>query len=81
MDFTVKIVSQNLATTLNFVKFRDGRNFTFFEVPRVVRDTWHMMSGSRCAMCQVGNQSNKSSSGDQGRHVATYDWMRIQVDG
>ena len=31
MDFTVGIVSQNLATTSNFVEFRDSRNFTFFE--------------------------------------------------
>ena len=31
MDFTVGIVLQNLATTLNFVEFRDSRNFTFFE--------------------------------------------------
>ena len=35
MDFTVGIVSRNLATTLNFVEFRDSRNFTFFEAPGV----------------------------------------------
>ena len=35
MDFTVGIVSRNLATTSNFVKFRDSRNFTFFEAPGV----------------------------------------------
>ena len=34
------IVSRNLATTSNFVQFRDSRNFTFFKAPRVVRDTW-----------------------------------------
>ena len=28
-DFIVGIVSRNLATTSNFVKFRDSRNFTF----------------------------------------------------
>ena len=33
MDFTVGIVSRNLATTSNFVEFRDNRNFTFFEAP------------------------------------------------
>ena len=42
MDFTVRIVSRNLATTSNFVEFRDSRNFTFFEAPgaikRLVRD-------------------------------------------
>ena len=31
MDFTVGIVSRNLATMSNFVEFRDSRNFTFFE--------------------------------------------------
>ena len=81
MDFTVEIVSRNLTTTLNFVEFRDSQNFTFFKVSRVVRDTWKVMSGSRCSTCKVGNQSNKCSSGAQGRHVATHDWMRIQVDG
>ena len=35
MDFTVGIVSRNLATTSNFVEFRDNRNFTFFEAPSV----------------------------------------------
>ena len=33
MDITVGIFLQNLATTLNFVEFRDSRNFTFFEAP------------------------------------------------
>ena len=46
MDFTVGIFSRNLATTSNFVELRDSRNFTFFEAPRVVRDTWHVLSGS-----------------------------------
>ena len=31
MDFTVGIVSRNLAITSNFVEFRDSWNFTFFE--------------------------------------------------
>ena len=31
MDFFVEILSRNLATTSNFVGFRDGRDFTFFE--------------------------------------------------
>ena len=35
MDFTVGIVSRNIATTSNFVEFRDNRNFTFFEAPGV----------------------------------------------
>ena len=35
MDFIVGIVSRNLATTSNFVEFRDSRNFTFFEAPGI----------------------------------------------
>ena len=35
MDFTVGIVSRNLAITSNFVEFRDSQNFTFFEAPNV----------------------------------------------
>ena len=35
MDFTVGIVSRNLAIMLNFVEFQDSRNFTFFEAPSV----------------------------------------------
>ena len=42
MDFTIGIVSRNLATTSNFGEFRDSRNFTFFKAPRVVRDTWRI---------------------------------------
>ena len=30
MDFTVGIVSQNLANTYNFVEFRDSRNLHVF---------------------------------------------------
>ena len=41
-NFTVGIISQNLATTLNFVEFRDSQNFMFFKAPRVVRDTWRI---------------------------------------
>ena len=41
MDFTIGIVSRNLATTSNFVEFRECRDFTFFEAKRVVRDLAH----------------------------------------
>ena len=58
-NFTVGIVSRNLITTSNFFKFRDSPNFTFFEAPRIVHDTWHMLSGSQCATCQVKGKSNK----------------------
>ena len=58
MDFTIGIVSRNLATMSNFVEFRDSWNFTFFEARRGVRDTWHFVSGSRGATCQVVGKSN-----------------------
>ena len=64
MDFTVGIVYGNLATTLNFVKFRDSRNFMFFKALRVVQDTWHMLSGSQCVTCQVQGKSNKEPKWD-----------------
>ena len=73
MDFIVGIVSRNLATTSNFVKFQDNQNFTFFEAPRVVRDTLHIVSVSRGATCHVKNESNMSSNGTHDRHVATHD--------
>ena len=40
MDFTIEIVSRNLATTSNFVELRDNVNCTFFEC-RVSDATWH----------------------------------------
>ena len=58
MDFTVRIFSQNLATMSNFFEFRDNRNFTFFETPRVTHDLWQVLSGSQCATCQVESNSN-----------------------
>ena len=61
MDFNVGIISQNLATTSNFVEFRDSQNFMFFEASGVVLDTWHIVSDSRGAMCHVQNESNMSS--------------------
>ena len=45
MDFTVGIFLRNLDTTSNFVEFRDDRNFTFFEPPRVTPDMWQVLSG------------------------------------
>ena len=81
MDFIVEIVSRNLAIMSNFVEFRDNQNFTFFETPSVVRDIWHVTSGSQCATCQPEDKLNKGSSETLRRHVATHDWMRIQVDG
>ena len=57
MDFTVGIVSESLATMSNFVEFRDNRKFHVFEATGVVRDTWHILSGSQCTTCQVQNES------------------------
>ena len=47
MDFSVGIVSRNLATMLNFVEFRESQNFMFFEARMMVQDTWRNSSGSR----------------------------------
>ena len=46
MNLTVEFVLQNPVTQLNFVEFRDGRNFEFFETIecRVTYDMitpWH----------------------------------------
>ena len=51
MDFTVGIVSRNLATMSNFVEFQDSWNFTFFNARGEVRDTWHFISGPISATC------------------------------
>ena len=39
MDFTIRIVSRNLATQSNFIGCRDSWNFTYFKA-RVSDDTW-----------------------------------------
>ena len=78
MDFTVGIVSRNLATTLNFVKFRDSRNFIFFEAPRVVQDTWHIAVAQDETHVKWRASQTNSSSGIQKRHVATHDLREIQ---
>ena len=43
----------------------------------MVPDTWHIVSGSRGAMCHVQNESNMSSNGTHERHVATCEWVKI----
>ena len=35
----------------------------FLEARKIVRDTWHILSGSGGATCSVQNESNMSSSG------------------
>ena len=51
----------------------------FFEAPGVVRDTWHIVSGSRGATCHVKNESNMSSSVGHERHMASCHWKEIHV--
>ena len=43
----------------------------------MMRDTWHIVSGSRGAMCHVQNESNMSSNRTHERHVATCEWVKI----
>ena len=45
----------------------------------MVRDTWHVLGGSRGATCLVQNDSNMSSSRTHKIHVATCDWVEIYV--
>ena len=70
MDFNIGIISRNLVTPSNFVKFRDSQNFTFFEAPKVTSDTWHILDGLYGAMCQRESKSNKNLSGTHEGHVS-----------
>ena len=53
MDFTVGIVSRNLATTLNFVEFQERPTFHVFRGIQNGAGHWHILSGSRGATCHV----------------------------
>ena len=77
-NFTVGIVSRNLATTSKFVEFRDKQNFTLFEAPRVIRalSTCRVADTVPRVKCRL--RQTKSSSGTYKRHVATHDWREIQ---
>ena len=43
----------------------------------MVRDTWHIVSGSRGVTCHVQNESNMSSHGTHERHMASCHWKEI----
>ena len=43
----------------------------------MVRDTWHIVSGSKGVTCYVQNESNMSSNRTHERHVATCEWVKI----
>ena len=45
----------------------------------MVRDTWHIVSGSRGATCHVQYESNMSSIGTHEKHVASCHWVEIYV--
>ena len=54
MDFTVGIVSRNLATTSNFVEFRDIRNLHVFRGNECrVGHLAHFLNGTQGATCQA----------------------------
>ena len=59
MDFTVGIVSRNLATLLNLAEFRDNKNFMFFEAPRVTSDTWHLFGWLTISHVSNGEEKSK----------------------
>ena len=54
-DFTVGIVSRNLAIILNFVEFLNSHNFHVFQGNGIVRGTLNILSGSKGATCHVQN--------------------------
>ena len=81
MDFTIGIVYRNLVTKMNFVEFRDSRNFSFFEAGRGVRDTWHFMSGSRYSTCPGKKGSNMSSSGAMSDKWHLVSGWKSKLDG
>ena len=56
MDFTVGIILRNLATTSNFIEFRDSWNFTFFEILRVTSDPWNSFGGLTLSHVSNGEQ-------------------------
>ena len=45
----------------------------------MVRDTWHIVSGSRGVTCHVQYESNMSLNGTHERHVASCHWVEIYV--
>ena len=73
MDFTVGIVTQNLATTSTFVEFGDSRNFTFFEATGVgcrkktcdVTDVTHYMY--LCDTCCISREMMEMDSLDSAK--------------
>ena len=42
-------------------------------------DTWRIMSGSQCAMCQVESKVNIKLKWDPCGHVTSLDWVKIQI--
>ena len=50
----------------------------FFVATSVVWDTWHILSGSQCATCQVQNESTLAQVWGPHGHVASPNWMEIQ---
>ena len=57
MDFTVGIVSRNLATMSISSNSETIGIYTFFEETSVGWDTWGILSGTQCATCQDPVQS------------------------
>ena len=53
MDFTVGILSRNLATKSNFIEFRDSRDFHVFRGNGGSMGHLAYMSGSRGATCHM----------------------------
>ena len=79
MDFTVGIVSQNLATMSNFIEFRDNQHFRFFKARRGVQDSWYFVSGSkRCHVSWEERVKHELKCGAHERQMAPCEWVEIQ---
>ena len=79
MDFTVGIVSRNLATMSNFVQFRDRRNLHVFQGnKRNVGHFEHFEWLTVCHMSDADLVKQGDLSGPPCGHVASPNWRKIK---
>ena len=67
MDFTIGIVSRNLATTLNFVEFRDNRNLHIFRDNG--RNAGHLTHFEWLTVCHMSGAELVKQGEPSGTHV------------
>ena len=64
MDFTVGILSQNLATTSNFIEFRDSQNLHVFRSNK--RSAGHLAHFEWLTVCHVSGAESVNLSSSVG---------------